>query len=148
MQRANRLAYSIDSLEEPLLELIVWRASEEIDSGPRRLLRVDEISDDLVVDRGAPLWSGFRSHPVVPLCGESVVDCLDAKPLELFKVVAHALEHFRGVPLPAQPSGPARTWIGGWWALRPRLEERCGFRGCSWGLRPSMRWRISDVGKS
>ena len=37
----------------------------------------------------------------LPVRGSSV-DCLDAKPLEFFKVVPHVLEHLGGVRLPTQ----------------------------------------------
>ncbi len=51
---------------------------------------------------GRRVTYGETGGPDLPLRGWSVVDCLDAKPLELFKVVSHGLERFRRVPLPVQ----------------------------------------------
>jgi hypothetical protein len=58
----------------------------------------------------------------MPLRGSSVVDCLDAKPLELFKVVPHVLEHLGGVWLPVQDLGNYSQWLPG--AVGPRRVAR------------------------
>jgi hypothetical protein len=49
----------------------------------------------------------------LPLGRSSVVDCLDAKTLELFKVVPHVLEHLRGVSLPVQDLADYTQWLPG-----------------------------------
>ena len=54
--------------------------------------------------------------------GSSVVDCLDAKPLELFKVVAHVLEHLGGVRCPVQDLVDNPQWLPG--AIGPRRVAR------------------------
>jgi len=73
-----------------------------------------------------------------PRCGP-VVDCLDAEPLELFKLAPHVLEHLRGVRLPVQDLASHSQWLPG--AVGPRrvareplvrqvgviLEGACGF---------------------
>ena len=58
----------------------------------------------------------------MPVRGSSLVDCLDAEPLELLKVVPHVLEHLLGVRCPVQDLVNNPQWIPG--AVGPRRVAR------------------------
>ena len=95
----------------------------------RAYVVTDEVLDvDLHVPPGPPLdalrarLALAHQRSLVPLRGSSVVDCFDAKPLELFKVVPHVLEHRGGVWLPVQDLGNYSQWLPG--AVGPRRVAR------------------------
>lgn len=67
---------------------------------------LDTMSIPITSDEGSATVSSEQPRPKVnepvPLRGCSIVDGFDTALLQVLQVVAHALEHLRGVPLPVE----------------------------------------------